>query len=52
MVGHSNTIPKLVNDLTKTSAFPTLSDTEYDALFVVTVPKKGAATAVLMRYNP
>lgn len=51
VVGHSNTIPKLVNALAGTS-LPNLTDTEYDALFVVTVPKTGPPTVLTLRFNP
>lgn len=51
VVGHSNTIPKLVNALAGTS-LPNLADSEYDALFVVTVPRRGPPAVVTLRYNP
>ena len=51
VVGHSNTIPKLVNALAGTS-LPNLTDTEYDALFVVTVPRRGPPTALTLRFDP
>lgn len=51
VVGHSNTIPKLVNALAGT-ALLNLKDDEYDALFVVTVPKNGPPTALTLRFNP
>lgn len=51
VVGHSNTIPKLVNALAGTS-LPNLVDSEYDALFVVTVQKTGPPTVLTLRLNP
>lgn len=51
VVGHSNTIPKLVNTLAGTN-LPNLADTEYDGLFVVTVPKTGPPTVLTLRFNP
>lgn len=51
VVGHSNTIPKLVNALVGTS-LPNLADSEYDALFVVTVPKTGPPTVLTLRFDP
>ncbi len=51
VVGHSNTIPKLVNALAGTT-LSNLADTEYDALFVVTVPKNGPPTVLTLRLNP
>jgi broad specificity phosphatase PhoE len=45
VVGHSNTVPQVVAQLGPAGAAPpTLADTEYDSLFVVT---RGAPTSVL-----
>ena len=35
VVGHSNTVPGLVNLLTGSSTYPNLGDNEYDKLFIV-----------------
>lgn len=51
VVGHSNTIPKLVNALAGTN-LSNLNDAEYDALFVVTVPRRGPPTVLTLRLNP
>ncbi|MBC7892991.1 MAG: histidine phosphatase family protein [Sphingobacteriaceae bacterium] len=51
VVGHSNTIPKLVNALAGTN-LSNLNDDEYDALFVVTVPKRGTPQVVVLRLTP
>jgi broad specificity phosphatase PhoE len=50
VVGHSNTIPKLVNALAGTN-LTNLADSEYDAVFVVTIPEKGTPSAVTLRVN-
>lgn len=50
VVGHSNTIPKLVNVLAGTQ-LPNLADTEYDAVFVVTIPSTGTPSVVTLRVN-
>ncbi|MCB0529704.1 MAG: histidine phosphatase family protein [Saprospiraceae bacterium] len=51
VVGHSNTVPALLNVLTGTNAWSNLPDTEYDNLFLVTVLEKGRATVVHMKYG-
>ncbi|MCB9354573.1 MAG: histidine phosphatase family protein [Lewinellaceae bacterium] len=51
VVGHSNTVPSLLNVLTGTNAWSNLPDTEYDNLFLVTVLEKGRATVVHMKYG-
>jgi broad specificity phosphatase PhoE len=48
VVGHSNTIPNLLETLGVTEKV-TLVDAEYDNLFVV-VPKEGGATLLRLRY--
>lgn len=53
VVGHSNTIPALLNVLTGTNDFPQIPDTQYDNLFIVTVFEKGRANVVHLKYgNP
>jgi broad specificity phosphatase PhoE len=51
VVGHSNTIPDLINLMTGTSAYPDLPDTEYDNLFIVQVASKGEAKVLHMKYG-
>ncbi len=50
VVGHSNTIPPLVNAL-GAGPFEDLADEEYDDLFVVTLTADGTATVVRLRYG-
>lgn len=45
IVGHSNTIPALVNLLAKNTKFPDWSDSVYDHYFIVTVNAQGEASA-------
>jgi len=40
VVGHSNTIPGLVNLLTGNSNYPNLSDNEYDKMYIVRLDKE------------
>lgn len=51
VVGHSNTIPALLNVLTGTNDFSNIAETEYDNLYVATVFKKGVATVVHLKYG-
>ena len=50
VVGHSNTIPGVVNAL-GAGPFENLTEEEYDDLFVVTLTADGTATAVRLRYG-
>lgn len=50
VVGHSNTIPPLVNAL-GAGPFENLADHDYDDLFVVTLTDDGRASAVRLRYG-
>ena len=49
VVGHSNTIPMLVNTLTGTTNYPQLEEMEYDKLFVVSLIN-GAGRAMVLSY--
>ncbi|MGB4846491.1 MAG: hypothetical protein WBP41_01160 [Saprospiraceae bacterium] len=51
IVGHSNTIPALLNLMVGANTYPDLPETEYDNLFVVNVSAKGDATVVQMKYG-
>lgn len=51
VVGHSNTIPMLLNVLTGTNDFNQIPEEEYDNLFVVTVFEKGRAEVVHLKYG-
>ena len=49
VVGHSNTVPAMVNTLTGTDQYGQLAEMEYDKLFVVTVID-GAGRAMVFSY--
>ena len=49
VVGHSNTIPAIAAALGVTTA-PAIADTEFDALYVVRLPERGAPRFVRARY--
>jgi broad specificity phosphatase PhoE len=51
IVGHSNTIPRLVNELVGQSEFSDLDDPIYDNLFIAYVPTEGNAVVLRMRFG-
>jgi broad specificity phosphatase PhoE len=50
VVGHSNTVPQLVGELSGRDQVPEMGDEEYDTLYVVTVPTIGRASVLRMKY--
>jgi phosphohistidine phosphatase SixA len=50
IVGHSNTVPEIVQALTRGKDVPPMGEDEYDTLYVVTVPSFGPATVLRMKY--
>jgi broad specificity phosphatase PhoE len=51
IVGHSNTIPRLANELAGQSDFSDLDDATYDNLFIACVPTEGKAVVLRMRFG-
>jgi broad specificity phosphatase PhoE len=51
IVGHSNTIPRLANELAGRSDFSDLDDAIYDNLFIASVPTEGNAVVIRMRFG-
>ena len=51
VVGHSNTIPGLANELAGRSDFSDLDDATYDNLFIACVPNEGKAVILRMRFG-
>jgi 2,3-bisphosphoglycerate-dependent phosphoglycerate mutase len=51
IVGHSNTIPRLANELAAQSEFSDLDDSTYDNLFIACVPAEGKAIILRMRFG-
>jgi broad specificity phosphatase PhoE len=49
LVGHSNTVPELVQALTGKDAAP-MGDDEYDRIYVVTLPADGPPRFVVLKY--
>jgi phosphohistidine phosphatase SixA len=50
VVGHSNTVPDIVKALSG-SAVPSISDPEYDHIFVVTIPAAGSPRLMQLRFG-
>lgn len=50
VVGHSNTVPQLVGELTRSDKVPAMGDEEYDTMYVVTVPTIGRASVLRLKY--
>ncbi len=48
VIGHSNTIPKLVNALIKDQRFEDLDESDYDSVFIVTMGEQSTATRLLV----
>ena len=51
IVGHSNTIPRLANELVGQSDFNDLDDATYDSLFIASVPAVGKPVVLRMRFG-
>ena len=52
VVGHSNTVPAILRGLGLGAAdAPTITDAEYDNLFIVTVPETGPARVVRAKFG-
>jgi broad specificity phosphatase PhoE len=51
IVGHSNTIPGMVNELAGKPDFSDLDDDTYDNLFIACVPAEGEPVILQMRYG-
>ena len=51
IVGHSNTIPRLANDLAGHSDFSDLDDATYDNLFIASVPSEGKTVILRLRFG-
>lgn len=50
IVGHSNTIPNLVNELLGEEKYAQLDDSDYNDLFIVTVTEIGQGKEVVISY--
>jgi 2,3-bisphosphoglycerate-dependent phosphoglycerate mutase len=50
IVGHSNTVPQIVNILTRTDEEKDILDTDYSCLYIVSVKKIGDAKVQLIKF--
>ncbi len=51
VLGHSNTVPSLLNLFLGSNTYQNLPDTEYDNLFIATVSEKGRAKVLHLKYG-
>lgn len=51
IVGHSNTIPAMANELSGQDLYADLKDSIYDNLFIVSVPEMGKAVVTRIRFG-
>ncbi|MEO7175651.1 MAG: phosphoglycerate mutase family protein [Saprospiraceae bacterium] len=51
VAGHSNTVPSILNILTKSNQFTDLSETQYDNLYIVSVYKSGKNKILQLKYG-
>jgi len=50
IVGHVNTVPKIVSELSGQSDIPSIDERDYGVMYVVTVPRIGRANVLRMNY--
>lgn len=50
IIGHSNTVPEIVDALAHTEKVPPIGDEEFDTMYVVTVPTIGRASILRLKY--
>ncbi|MCW3122371.1 MAG: phosphoglycerate mutase [Flavipsychrobacter sp.] len=51
IVGHSNTVPDLLKTISNNSFNVTINDSQYDNLFIVTLPAGQSATIMPLKYG-
>jgi len=50
VVGHGNTVPQIVKELSDARQVPALGEEEFDTMYVVTVPTIGKSSVLRMKY--
>ena len=50
VIGHSNTVPQIVQELSDARQVPAIGEEEFDTMYVVTVPTIGKASVLRMKY--
>ena len=51
VVGHSNTLPKLIADLGASKNVPEIAELEYDNIYLVSIPWFGKTKTIRLRYG-
>ena len=51
VVGHSNTLPSLIADLGASKKVPPIDDSEYDNIYIVSIPWFGKTKTIRLRYG-
>jgi 2,3-bisphosphoglycerate-dependent phosphoglycerate mutase len=51
IVGHSNTVPDILKEISNNSFNITISDSQYDNLFIVSLPEKLSPTITQLKYG-
>ena len=51
VVGHSNTLPRLIADLGASKKVPPIADDEYDNIYIVSIPWFGKTKTIRLRYG-
>ena len=52
IVGHSNTVPDIVKELSKnTYTTPAISESQYDRMFIISIPEKLTPTVTFLKYG-
>jgi broad specificity phosphatase PhoE len=50
IVGHSDTVPKIVSALSGNAQIPEMGDQEYGTMYIVTIPRVGRAIVLRLNY--
>ncbi len=50
VIGHANTVPELVADLSGNKNVPPIAEREFDTMYVVTVPTIGRSSVLRLKY--
>jgi broad specificity phosphatase PhoE len=51
VVGHSNTVPKLIGNMGASKKVPEIQEDEYDNIYIVTIPWFGKTKTIRLRYG-
>jgi len=51
LVGHSNTVPTLIADLGASKNVPAIAESEYDNIYLVSIPWFGKTKTIRLRYG-